>query len=197
MTKSAPLPLMVLVGPPATGKTTLGELLAAELRCPFIDVDAVGEPYYAEVGWSIARLRERITAVGRLAAEIEWEPARAHAVARVIADHPDAVIALGAGHTSYTDPELRDQVRAALKNCPDVVHVLPSPDRDVSLAELRERCIATKGGPWIAEGHDFLAAWLDDPTPHDVATRTVFTLGLTPEETVGRVRGDVPPHTRP
>jgi shikimate kinase len=111
-------PRVVLVGPPATGKTTLGALLAARLQRPFIDVDAVGERYYAETGWSIAKLRERITAVGRLAAEIEWEPARAHAVARVIADHPDAVIALGAGHTSYTDPELRRRVRAALKTVP-------------------------------------------------------------------------------
>lgn len=177
----------MLVGPPATGKTTLGALLAARLERPFIDVDAVGEQYYAETGWSIARLRERITAVGRLAAEIEWEPARSHAVARVIADHPDAVIALGAGHTSYTDPELRRHVRAALGNCPDVVHILPSPDRNLSLSVLRERCIASKGGPWIAEGHDFLAAWLDEPTPREVATRTVFTLGLTPDQTVERL----------
>jgi hypothetical protein len=49
---------------------------------------------------------------------------------------------------------------------------------------LRKRCIASKGGPWIAEGHDFLAAWLDDPTPRQVATRVVFTFGQTPDQTV-------------
>ena len=174
----------MLVGPPATGKTTLGEILAARLQCPFVDLDAVGGRYYAEAGWSIAKLIERITAVGRLAAEIEWEPARAHAVARVVADHPDGVIALGAGHTSYTDPGLRETVRTVLENCPDVVHILPSPDRDLSLSVLRERCIASKGGPWIADGHDFLAAWLDDPVPNQVATRTVYTASQTPDQTV-------------
>jgi hypothetical protein len=75
-------------------------------------------------------------------------------------------------------------VRAALKSCPDVAHILPSPDRDLSLSVLRKRCIASKGGPWIAEGHDFLAAWLDDPTPRQVATRVVFTFGQTPDQTV-------------
>jgi hypothetical protein len=180
-------PRMVLVGPAATGKSTLGELVAARLQRPFLDLDAVAGPYYTEAGWSIARLIERITAVGRLAAEIEWEPARAHAVARVIDDHPDTVIALGVGHTSYTDPELRGRVRTVLERCPDVVHILPSPDRDQSLSVLRERCIASKGGPWIVDGHDFLAAWLDDPTPGQVATRTVYTLGQTPDQTVERL----------
>lgn len=166
-------PLVVLVGPPGTGKSTLGEILAARLQRPFVDLDAVAGPYYAEVGWSIARLIERVAAVGRLAAEVEWEPARAHAVARVVADHPGAVIALGAGHTSYSDPGLREAVRVVLKNYAIVVHVLPSPERDLTLSVLRERCVASKGSTWIAGGHDFLAAWLDDPTPALVATRTV------------------------
>lgn len=178
------MPRMVLIGPPATGKSTLGELLAARLRCPFFDLDAVGGEYYTEAGWSIAQLIERITAVGRLAAEIEWEPARAHAVARVIEDHPDTVIALGAGHTGYSDPELRETVRAALANCPDVVHILPSPDRSQSLSVLRERCIASKGGPWIVDGHDFLAEWLDEPMARQAATCTVYTVGRTPGQTV-------------
>lgn len=180
-------PRLVLIGPPATGKSTLGALLAAKLHVPFVDLDAVGGPYYAEAGWSIAKVVERIDAVGRLAAEIEWEPARAHAVTRVLAEHPDAVIALGVGHTSYTDPDHRETVRAALKLCPDVLHILPSPDRAVSLDVLRQRCIADKGGPWIADGHDFLAAWLDDPTPRLAATRTVYTLDQTPDEVVDRL----------
>jgi hypothetical protein len=117
-------------------KTALGELVAHHTRRAFVDIDAVAEPYCAEVGWSLDKLRDRIAIVGRVAAETEWEPARAHAVTRTVDDHPDAVVALGAGHTSYT-----------------------------SLAVLRERCLATKGHPWIVDGHDFLAAWLDDPGP--------------------------------
>jgi hypothetical protein len=178
---------MVLVGPAGAGKTTLGVQIAARTGRPFVDLDAVALPYYAEAGWSLARLGERIAAVGRLAAETEWEPARAHAVSRVLVEHPDCVIALGAGHTSYTDVRHQDAIRVALERCPDVVRILPSPDRDLSLAVLRQRCIASKGGPWIDDGHDFLAGWLDDPTTGAVATRTVFTFDETPDQTTTRL----------
>ncbi|MFL6072056.1 MAG: shikimate kinase [Mycobacteriales bacterium] len=178
-------PWMVLVGPAGTGKTTLGREVAAKTRRPFVDLDAVADPYYGEVSWSIDRLRERIAAVGRLAAETEWEPARAHAVTRVVADHPGAVIALGAGHTSYTDDARLAAVRAVLERCRDVVRILPWPDRTRSLAVLRERCLASKGRTWVIDGHDFLAHWLDEPgTP---ATRTVYTRDETPTQTIDRL----------
>jgi shikimate kinase len=180
-------PWMVLAGPAASGKSTLGRIIAERVRRPFVDLDAIADRYYREVDWSIAKLREHSAAAGRLAAEADWEPARAHAVARVVADHPGAVIALGAGHTSYTRDEHLATVRAALRQCGDVVHVLPSPDRRSSLAVLRERCIAAKGRTWIVDGHDFLAQWLEDPGPRLVATRTVYTRTDTPEQTAERL----------
>lgn len=180
-------PWMVLIGPAGVGKSTLGHIIAHRVRRPFVDLDAIADPYYQEMGWSIARLRERITAVGRLAAEVEWEPARAHAVARAVADHPDAVIALGAGHTSYTRAENLTSIRTALRQCRDVVHILPAPNRNAALALLRERCITSKGRTWIVDGHDFLAHWLDDPGARLVATQTIYTNTDTPEQTVERL----------
>ncbi|ARU52605.1 hypothetical protein CBR64_15225 [Cellulosimicrobium cellulans] len=118
-------PVLVLLGPGATGKSTLGGLVAGLLGVAFVDLDAVADRYYPDVGWSVDRLVERIAVVGRVAAEREWEPARAHAVERAVADHPGAVLALGAGHASYTDPACLDRVRAALAPVPHVVLVLP------------------------------------------------------------------------
>ncbi|WP_329431727.1 AAA family ATPase [Streptomyces sp. NBC_01280] len=178
---------MVLIGPAGTGKTTLGREIAGRAQRPFVDLDAAAEEYYAQVGWSIPRLRERIAAVGRLAAESEWEGARAHAVARVVADHPAAVIALGAGHTSYTDPVHLAEVRTVLSQCRHVVRVLPSPDREFSLTLLRQRCTATKRQSWIIDGHDFLGQWLDDPDARQMATRTIYTKNETPAETAARL----------
>lgn len=178
---------MVLVGPAGTGKTTLGREIAARTQRPFVDLDAVADRYYAQVGWSIVALRERIAAIGRLAAEAEWEPARAHAVACAVAEHPDAVIALGAGHTSYTDRQHLATVRTALDRCRAVVRILPSAHREVSLAVLRRRCTADKGRSWIIDGHDFLAHWLDDPGTQLVATRTIYTSDETPAQTATRL----------
>ncbi|WP_372351751.1 shikimate kinase [Streptomyces sp. KL116D] len=182
-------PWMVLVGPAGAGKSVLGRAVAARTGRRFVDLDAVADPYYAQVGWSLDRLRERIAVVGRLAAEAEWEPARAHAVARAVAEHGDAVLALGAGHTSYTDPAHLATARTALNGCREVVRVLPSADRDTALAVLRERCAADKGRSWIVDGHDFLAHWLDDPGTELLATRTVFTERETPAETAARLGG--------
>lgn len=178
---------MVLVGPAGTGKTTLGLELSARTRRPFVDLDAVAEGYYEEMGWSIARLNERIAVVGRVAAETEWEPARAHAVVQAVAENPGAILALGAGHTSFTDEELLCTVRTALSSCPDVVRILPSLDRNVSLTVLRERCNENKGRSWVVDGYDFLAHWLDDRGSELVATRTIYTDGETPAETAARL----------
>ncbi|MGE7439326.1 shikimate kinase [Kitasatospora sp. NPDC001175] len=184
---SAATPWMVLTGPAGAGKTTLGQEVAAKTQRPFIDLDAVADDYYAQAGWSIPRLRGRIAAVGRLAAEAEWESARAHAVACVIADHPDAVIGLGAGHTSYTTPGCLAAVRDALGRCRDVVRVVPSPDRQISLNVLRQRCTASKGNSWVIDGHDFLAHWLDDPGARALATRTIYINDDTPAQTAARL----------
>ncbi|SMF49291.1 shikimate kinase [Streptomyces sp. Amel2xC10] len=178
---------MVLVGPAGAGKSTLGREVAARTHRPFVDLDAVADAYYAQVGWSVALLRERIAAVGRVRAEAEWEPARAHAVVRAVADHPGAVVALGAGHTSYADRRHLATVRAALGRCREVVRVLPSADREVSLDVLRRRCEADKGRSWVVDGHDFLAHWLDDAGARLVATRTIHTGDESPDRTAARL----------
>ncbi|WP_433445135.1 shikimate kinase [Nonomuraea sp. CA-141351] len=179
---------MILIGPAAAGKSTLGNGLASATGRSFVDVDALGESYYAEVGWSMDKLRDRIQAVGRVAAEHEWEPARAHAVERIVADHPGTIISLGAGHSHYTQPELFRRVRAALRPVDHVVLVLPSPDHERSVQVLRQRSLATKGTDWISrDGHDFLCQWVHDPGNRVLATTVLHTEGEEPEQSVSRL----------
>ncbi|MET4059460.1 shikimate kinase [Arthrobacter sp. UYP6] len=180
-------PALVLIGPAAAGPTTIGELAAAQLGLPFVDLDGIGERYYAEVGWSIQRLVDCSNELGRVAAERMWEPTRAHAVQRAVEDHPHSVLALGAGHTSFIDPGCFARVSAA----PSVVLVLPSPDRAAALAELRCRSLASKGTEWISAGHDFLAQWHDDAGTRSLATDVVYTAGVTPAATSERVAAGV------
>lgn len=180
-------PALVLIGPAAAGKTTVGELVATRLGRPFVDLDEIGDRYYAEVGWSIQRLVDCSEQLGRIAAERLWEPARAHAVRRAVEDHPESVMALGAGHTSFHDPDCIACVTNALVPVPNVVLILPSPDRSTALAELRRRSLSSKGTMWISAGHDFLAEWHDDAGTRSLATDVVFTAGKTPQETAGQI----------
>lgn len=178
---------VVLVGPLAAGKTTLGTLVAERTDRPFVDIDEISWDYAREVGWDLDRLLERDRAVGWVASEREWEPARAHAVERVLAEHPEAVIALGAGYTSFTEPRYAARVRAALAPVPHVVHLLPSPDPRQSVAILRARAVESRGRDWIIEGHDFIAEWVSDPLAATVATATVFTAGMGSAESAEQI----------
>lgn len=178
---------MVLIGPSGAGKSTLGELAAARTGRPFTDIDEVAGPYYAQAGWTLARLEERIAAVGLYAAEREWEPARVHAAEQVLASCPGGIIALGAGHTHYSRPGLSQRVMAALRPARHVVLVLPSPDPDRSVQVLRERRLTEDGADWMDGDHDILRDWVTDPADGALATVTLYTEGEQPAASAARL----------
>lgn len=174
---------VVLIGPVCVGKTTLLPLLASRLDRPSVDLDDVAEPYYEEVG----RSREKLNVIGAqrgdLGAYLWWQEAHPHAVRRVVEDHPDAVIALGAGHTTYTDAGLFEEVRSLLQPCATVL-LLPSRDNEESLRLLRQRAIALNGMDWVMDGVDVLEQWVAGEQNRLLASVTIYTDGLTPDDLV-------------
>jgi predicted kinase len=44
--------LIIITGPPASGKTTLGKMLARELGLPFFSKDGIKEALFESLGWS-------------------------------------------------------------------------------------------------------------------------------------------------
>src|SRR5688500_1351846 len=118
---------VVLIGPVCVGKSTLLPFVAARLGRPYVDLDDVAEPYYEEVGRGRAALHEIGAARGDLGAYVWWQEGHPHAVRRVLEDHPDAVVALGAGHTTFTDDALFREVQDLLAER-DVILLLPGGD---------------------------------------------------------------------
>jgi predicted kinase len=47
-----PTPLVIVTGPPACGKTTLGRALATRLNMPFLYKDGIKEALFDTLGWS-------------------------------------------------------------------------------------------------------------------------------------------------
>jgi predicted kinase len=45
-------PLVIVTGPPASGKTTLGRTLAMRLRMPFLYKDGIKETLFDTLGWN-------------------------------------------------------------------------------------------------------------------------------------------------
>jgi predicted kinase len=64
-----PTPLIIILGPPATGKTTLGRRLAADLRLPFLGRDDFKERLFDRLGW---RDREWSRQLGMASWDLLW-----------------------------------------------------------------------------------------------------------------------------
>lgn len=163
----------VLVGPWCAGKSTWGQLLAEETGRAFIDLDSVAEGYGAELGWSVAHLIERNAAVGMVESEAEWEYVRVHALSRVIDDHPESVIALGASYTSYTDPDHAAKARSLLRGH-EVILVTPDADDSKAAVQCWQRALKSRGHKWSFDRKDF-PSWAPTLLDRECASALALT----------------------
>ena len=186
-------PTVVLIGPPGVGKSTVGPIVAARLGVAFVDLDAAGETYYAEVQQPISSLVERADDVGFVDAHRWWQPARVHAVRRAVADHARAVIALGAGHSHYEDAEHADALRHVVSEC-RVVLLLVDRNPSLTIAVLRDRCVVDKGHDWMSDGFDFLTEWVTSEQNRSLADFVSYSSGARPEDVANAIASAISAH---
>lgn len=162
---------MVLVGPPGSGKSTVGELLADRLGVGFRDTDtdveaAAGAPV-AEVFLEHGEERFRALEQG--------------AVSRALAEH-GGVLAVGGG--AVLDPATRN-----LLGDHRVIHLavgLPAAVRRLGLARERPAALGSPRAQLLRLLRE------REPLYAEVATATVDTDGRTPAEVAEAVLGLVP-----
>ncbi len=171
---------IVLIGPPAAGKSTVGPLLAAALGTSFVDADEAGKEHYRAVGRPLESFIDKIDSEGFASAHRWWQLARVAAAAGLVRDHPGAVIAFGAGHSHFEDRSHFESIEMAVAEC-TVVLLLPEVDATSSIATLRARCLDTKGGDWNRDDHDYLAEWATSDQNQLLADVVVYSADLTPE----------------
>ncbi len=164
-------PLLVLVGPPASGKTTVGTAVADALGVAFRDTDRDVE---IGVGSSVADLFVEH-------GEPHFRDLERAAVARGLAEH-DGVLALGGGAVMHPDTRalLVDHGRAGGR----VVWL------DVDLGSAAKRVGLSRDRPLLAiNPRAMLRTMLEDRAPlyREVATHTVTTSGRTSEDVVADV----------
>jgi shikimate kinase len=172
-------PVLVLVGPPASGKTTVGTALAAALDAAFRDTDQDVEML---TGTTVADI---FVTHG----EPHFRVLEEQAVARAVAEH-EGVLALGGGAvTSAATRELLvDYGRAG----GTVVWL------DVDLHSAAKRVGLSRDRPILGVNpRAMLRTMLESRAPlyGEVATLTVHTAGRTPEDVVSQVLAHLPGRT--
>ncbi|MGY1916400.1 shikimate kinase [Blastococcus sp. SYSU DS0973] len=164
-------PALVLVGPPASGKTTVGTAVAAARDLPFRDTDRDVE---AETGSSIADLFVQH-------GEPHFRALEERAVARALAEH-EGVLALGGG--AVTSSGTREALVAYGRAGGTVVWL------DVDVSSAARRVGLSRDRPLLAVNpRAMLRTMLEQRAPlyAEVATHPVATAGRSPEEVVAEV----------
>ncbi len=169
---------IILIGPIATGKSTLGELLAEKLGLPQCSMDKLRWDYYKEIGYSEETQKQIAERDGFEGVYRYWKPFEAYAVERLLAEHHDCVIDFGAGHSVYEDAALFARIQQVLAPYNNVVLILPSPDWEESVRILHERT----GSP-PPNAFDFNAHFVRHHSNYDLAKIVVYTAGKTPQQT--------------
>ncbi len=172
-------PILVLVGPPASGKTTIGTGVAEILGVSFRDTDGDVEVL---AGATVADVFVQH-------GETYFRALEEQAVARAMAEHA-GVLALGGG--AVTSAATRELLVAHARQGGTVVWLdvdLPSAARRVGLS--RDRPILG------VNPRAMLRTMLEQRAPlyGEVATFTVATGGRTPEDVVAQVLAALPGRT--
>lgn len=173
-------PLLVLVGPPASGKTTVGTAVASALGVAFRDTDRDVE---TETGSSVADLFVEH-------GEAHFRDLERRAVARALAEH-EGVLALGGG--AVTAPETRALLVAHARRGGAVVWL------DVDLHSAARRVGLSRDRPLLAVNpRAMLRTMLEQRAPlyREVATHTVVTSARSTDDVVADVLAAVRGATR-
>jgi shikimate kinase len=172
-------PLAVLVGPPASGKTTIGTAVATAAGVPFRDTDHDVE---VVAGMSVADV---FVTFG----EPHFRDLEEQAVARALGEHA-GVLALGGG--AVISAATRERLVAYGRDGGTVVWL------DVDLHSAARRVGLSRDRPILGVNpRAMLRQMLENRAPlyGEVATLTLSTSGRTPEDLVAEVLAALPGRT--
>lgn len=159
-------PVVVIVGPPGAGKSTVGRLVADKLGVPFRDTDADVESHAGKP----------VTEIFVEDGEPAFRDLEREAVATALAEHT-GVLALGGG--AVMDASTLDRLAGET-----VVHL------DVGLADAAARVGFNRDRPLlIGNPRAQLKRLLDERRPYyeNAATASVDTAGRTPQDVADEV----------
>lgn len=154
---------IVLIGPSASGKSTVGRRLAHMLAWEFVDLDLLRDTWYPEFGIDRDAEQLALERGGFPALVSYWKPFELRSVERVLQEHPvNTVIAFGGGQSVYVEEADIRKAEGALSAASSVVLLMPDEIPERSIDILMER---TRVHPEIVKVVDDIEAMLTDFRP--------------------------------
>lgn len=131
---------LILIGPLAAGKSTIGKLLGEALGVPALELDDLRWGYFAEMGYEPEKAEQLRQDGGIIARGAYRRPFEVYSVERMIEDYPTGhVLSFGGSNSVPDNPDDFERVQKVLAPYPYVVLLLPSADQQESQRVLMER----------------------------------------------------------
>jgi shikimate kinase len=183
MAKSVQLPI-ILIGPMATGKSSVATELAKLTGVPNVPMDMVRWYYYFKDGYS----REQANTYESFSDLMTyWKPFELKAIERILNEFPESIIDFGAGHSYFTDLTQFATVSELLKPLPNIFLLLPCESKTESLqicnTRLKERVNRELKSTEIEANRDFI----NHDSNYLLCKHIVYTKNVTPLETAMQV----------
>ena len=178
-----PTPI-ILIGPMATGKSTIATELAKLTGLRRIPMDRMRWYYYLKDGFSIEMEQSLPTFKEMMA---YWKPFEVKAVQRIVAEFPEAIIDFGAGHSYFPEEAQFKEVEIALAPVKNVFLLLPSENKEESLSICNERLqekVKRDLDPTEVEAN---RNFIFHRSNYDLAKKIFYTKGVSPEETAAEI----------
>jgi len=170
---------IILIGPIGVGKTTVGRLLAESLVFPLCSVDDVRSGYYEKVGYDKSLVATiGATEQGNRGVLRYAEPFGVQMIKMILADFQRGVIDLGASNSVYEDKGLLAQVDNVLEPYPNVILLIPSPDKKESVEILKDRLthmLTEEGKPFSDELFELNEYFIQQSSNNKLAKRVIYT----------------------
>ena len=127
---------ILIIGPMATGKSTVANELAKIIDKPRVPMDRLRWYYYYKEGFS---LEKEFSIESFTDVMAYWKPFELNAVDRIVSEFPNAIIDFGAGHSYYPDERQFEEASKILEPISNIFLLLPTPDKEESIKICNER----------------------------------------------------------
>ncbi|MBT3982353.1 MAG: AAA family ATPase [Bacteriovoracaceae bacterium] len=165
---------IILIGPMATGKSTIASELAKVTNIPRVPMDRLRWYYYYKKGFSL----EKEQILDSFSEMLEyWKPFEVDAVEGIIGEFPESIIDFGAGHSYFTDPDQFNYVSELLREIPNVFLILPCEDKKRSLEIFNERLEKRRKEKLDETNITANKNFIEHPSNYRLAKHIIYTEG--------------------